>query len=153
MPYQWEGDRVLGSLKDRGWRIVSAPAAAVVLLLAASGCGGGEDRASNLRPPSPVNVAVQIGEDAVSASPRTIGAGPILLVASNQTNASRQLTIEGTRLRQSVGPINPRDTARLKLTLQPGSVTISADGEAGLEPATVQVGPKRPSGQNELLQP
>jgi len=140
--------------KDRAWRIQLAPAAVVVLsLLPATGCGGDDERVSNLRPPTPINVAVEIGEDNVSASPRSIGAGPIVITASNQTNAARQLSIDGPRLRQSVGPINPRDTAQLKVTVQTGEYTIATDGGASTKPARLEVGPPRESSQNELLQP
>jgi hypothetical protein len=122
-------------------------------MLPALGCGGDGERANALRPPAPINVAVEIGDARVSASPRRFGAGPIAIVASNQSAASRRLTIDGPRLRQSVGPINPQDTATLKVTVNPGSYVISADGTGGPKPATVTVGPKRPSAQNELLLP
>jgi hypothetical protein len=117
------------------------------------GCGGGGERANALRPPAPINLAVQVGDSRVSVSPRRIGAGPITIVASNQSGASRRLTIEGPRLRQSLGPINPQDTATLKVTVNSGSYTISADGTGGPKPAELSVGPKRPSAQNELLLP
>jgi hypothetical protein len=121
--------------------------------LSALGCGGGSERANALRPPVPINVAVEIGDARVSASPRRFGAGPITITASNQSGASRRLTIDGPRLRQSLGPINPQDTATLKVTVNPGSYTISADGTGGPKPAAITVGPKRPSAQNQLLLP
>jgi hypothetical protein len=121
--------------------------------LSVLGCGGGGERVNALRPPVPINVAVEIGDASVSASPRRFGAGPITIIASNQSGASRRLTIDGPRLRQSVGPINPQDTATLKVTVNPGSYTISADGTGGPKPAAITVGPKRPSGQNTLLLP
>jgi hypothetical protein len=117
------------------------------------GCGGGGERANALRPPAPIVVAVEIGDARVSASPRRFGAGPISIVASNQSGASRRLTIDGPRLRQSLGPINPQDTATLKVTVNPGSYTISADGAGGPKAAALSVGPKRASAQNELLLP
>jgi hypothetical protein len=83
---------------DRGWKVRLAPAAvAAVSLLPATGCGGDDERVSNLRPPTPVNVAVQIGDERVSVSPKEVGAGPVTITASNQTNASRQLSIECSR--------------------------------------------------------
>jgi hypothetical protein len=140
--------------KVRGRTVRLAPAAIVaVLLLPSVGCGNSKERTSNLRPPVPVNVAVEIGQARASVSPRTIGAGPMIMTASNQTNASRQVTVDGPQLKRSVGPINPGDTAQLKVTLQSGSYTISADGGSGVKPATLRVGPKRPSAQNQLLQP
>jgi hypothetical protein len=122
-------------------------------LLLPAGCGGTDERTSNLRPPATINVAVKIGDDAVDASPQKFGAGPIVVQASNQSSAAQRLTLEGPRVKQSVGPINPRDTATLKVNITPGEYTLSADGTAGVEPATLTVGQKRPSAQNQLLQP
>ena len=121
--------------------------------LSLPGCGGGGERANALRPPAPIVVAVEIGDARVSASPRRFGAGPLTILASNQSSASRRLTIDGPQLRQSVGPINPQDTATLKVNVNPGSYMISADGAGGPKPAALTVGPKRPSAQNQLLLP
>jgi hypothetical protein len=142
--------------KGRGkrglWRhfVLLAP---VLSALAATGCGGSEERKSNPRPPATIEVSVEIGEQKVSADPAKLGAGPIVLVASNQSNASHQLTIDGPRLRQSVGPINPEDTATLKVSLRPGEYTVAADGTTAVRPAMLTVGPERTSAQNDLLQP
>ena len=122
-------------------------------ILLAAGCGGTDERTSNLRPPSTINIAVKVGDDAVDAAPQKFGAGPIVVQASNQSSASQRLTLEGPRVKQSFGPINPKDTATLKLNVTPGEYTLSADGTAGVEPAILTVGPKRPSAQNQLLQP
>ena len=46
----------------------------------------------------------QIGDDKVTASPAKFGAGPITLLVANQSGASQTLTIDGPRLRRSVGP-------------------------------------------------
>ena len=122
-------------------------------LVGFAGCGSSSERTSNLRPPSTINLAVTIQDDEVTASPPKIGAGPINLLASNQSSASHRLTIDGPQLKQSVGPINPKDTATLKVTLRPGEYTITAEGSAGPKPDTLTVGPKRPSAQNELELP
>jgi hypothetical protein len=61
--------------------------------------------------------------------------------------------MDGPRVRQSVGPINPEDTATLKVSVQPGDYTLATAEAAGLRAAKVTVGPKRPSGQNTLLLP
>jgi hypothetical protein len=121
--------------------------------LLGAGCGGTDERTSNLRPPAAINIAVKVGDDAVDASPRKFGAGPIVVQASNQSSASQRLTLEGPRVKQSFGPINPKDTATLKVNVTPGEYTLTADGTAGVEPATLTVGAKRPSAQNQLLQP
>jgi hypothetical protein len=117
------------------------------------GCGGTSTRKNKLRPPVPINIAVKVGDDAVDASPTKFGAGPVVVQASNQSSASQRLTLEGPRVKQSFGPINPHDTATLKVNVTPGDYTLSADGTAGVQAANLTVGPKRPSAQNQLLQP
>ena len=128
-------------------------AALVALPLLAYGCGDTDERTSNLRPPAPINISVEIGDDRVSASPTKFGAGPIVVIASNQSSASHTLTVEGPRLKQSVGPISPQDTATLKVTVGTGEHTISTAASENVEPATLTVGPRRPSAQNRLQQP
>jgi hypothetical protein len=126
---------------------------AVLAGLLATGCGGGGERTSSLRPPIRTNVAVEIGDQRVTVSPRKIGAGPIQILASNQSTASHALKIDGPRLSQSVGPINPDDTATFKVQVNPGEYTVSADDAADVRPGKLVVGPKRPSAQNQLLLP
>jgi hypothetical protein len=140
--------------KTSNWRTnVVAVGAVFALSLGTYGCGENEERTSNLRPPTPINISVKIGEEEISASPTSFGAGPIVLIASNQSTASHILTIEGPQLKQSVGPISPQDTATLKVTVAQGEHTISSEGSENVEPATVTVGAKRPSAQNKLQQP
>jgi hypothetical protein len=123
-----------------------------VLAFTLFACGGSDDRNAN-RPPVPINVSVQVGSSKVTASPTKFGAGPITLLVANQSGASQTVTIDGPRVRQSVGPINPQDTATLKVTVQPGDYTLATAETASLRPAKLTVGPKRPSGQNTLLLP
>ena len=125
----------------------------VLLAAAGAGCGASGQRKNALRPPSPIIISVQIGENHVSASPTKFGAGPITIITSNQSSASHTLTIDGPRLKQSVGPINPEDTATLKVVVKPGEYMLSADGSTSVTPAKLTVGPKRPSAQNKLLEP
>jgi hypothetical protein len=140
--------------KSRKWRTNAAAVAALVVLpLMTSGCGGNDERTNNPRPPTPINVSAKIGDESVSASPTEFGAGPIVLIASNQSSASHTLTIEGPRVKQSVGPISPQDTATLKVTVGTGEYTLTTDGSESTEPAQLNVGAKRPSAQNKLQQP
>ena len=126
---------------------------AVLAAIAIAGCGGDDEARSEQRPAVPINVSVQIGAERVTASPDEIGAGPVTLLVSNQSGAAQTLTADGPRLRRSVGPIPPDDTATVKVTLGTGDFTIAAEDSAGLDPATVKVGPPRDSAQNELLLP
>jgi hypothetical protein len=128
-------------------------AAVVSLLVVAGGCGGDDEARSDERPPVPINISVNLDEKRITASPDKFGAGPITMLVSNQSGASQTLTIDGPQLRRSVGPINPQDTATLRLRVQPGEHTISAGESTGLREATLTVGPERPSAQNDLLLP
>jgi hypothetical protein len=140
--------------KTSKWRVNTVAVIALAMLsLPAFGCGGNDERTNNLRPPAPINVSVEIGDDEISASPSQFGAGPIVLVVSNQSSASHTLTIEGPRVKQSVGPISPQDTAALKVTVGPGEHTLSIDDAPAVKPERLTVGPKRPSAQNQLQQP
>jgi hypothetical protein len=127
--------------------------AAVALAGVATGCGGDDEARSEERPPVPINISISVDEDAVTASPDKFGAGPITLLIANQSRASQTITIDGPRLRRSLGPINPQDTATVRLRVEPGEHTVSAAESAGLREATLRVGPERPSAQNELLLP
>jgi hypothetical protein len=125
----------------------------LLLLLVAAGCGASAERKSNLRPPAPINISVVIGQDGVTASPARFGAGPIMVIASNQSTAQQRLTLDGPRIKRSVGPIPPAETGSIQVTVQPGAYSLAADGGGGLKPAKLTVGPKRPSSQNQLLLP
>jgi len=134
---------------------------AAVLLFAAliAGCGGDDDFANSPRPPTQIMVAATIAPTRVSVSPSRLGAGPIELLASNQTTSSQRLTLRSAAaatdsepLQQSTGPINPGDTASLSAHLTPGSYTVSA-GSGAIAPARIEVGAPRPSGQDRPMQP
>lgn len=136
--------------RDRSAALV---AVLVALMLAVGGCGGDDEARSEQRPPVSINVSVLIGTGDITASPAKFGAGPVTLLVSNQSGAAQSLTIDGPRLRRLVGPIPPEDTATVKLTMGTGEFTISAEDSAGLERATITVGPPRDSAQNQLLLP
>ena len=128
-------------------------AALCVVVLGASACGGTTHDRGKERPPVPINISVELAPTKVTSSPDRFGAGPITLLVANQSGASQTLTIDGPRVRQSVGPINPQDTATLKVTVGSGDYTLSADSASGLKPGRLTVGPPRPSAQNQLLLP
>ena len=132
---------------------------APVLCLALAACGGGgADYANKPRPASPINITAAISTKKVSISPKTFGAGPIVIIISNQTEKTQTVTVQTQELggkqpgiKQSSNPIGPRATGTLKVDVRKGTYEISAKG--GVKAATVEVGDKRPSAQNELLEP
>jgi hypothetical protein len=131
------------------------PGLAVAATMVA-GCGGGTDYKNEPRPAAPIVVTASISKSAVSVSPRTFGAGPITLIVTNQTGASQQLTVEinsgQAGFKGRTGPINPRDTGQLKADLGQGTYSVHVDGNS-IKGASLKVGQKRPSAQNDLLQP
>ena len=136
------------------WRRTGAVTlAAAALALAAGSCGGGDEARSEQRPPVPLNVSVLVGPERLTLSPNSFGAGPVTLLVSNQSGAAQTLTIDGPRLRRSVGPIPPDDTATVKVTMGTGDYTVSAEEDAGIEAGALTVGAPRDSAQNELLLP
>jgi hypothetical protein len=128
-------------------------------LLAVVGCGGDGDYANNPRPPSPINVTAAISDSRVSVSPQRFGAGPIVLIVSNQSSSAQKVTFQTDELGGSqpgrkfdTTPINPRATATLKVDVRQGHWKLStADG--GIRAAAVSVGRKRKSSQGDLLLP
>jgi hypothetical protein len=138
----------------------AAVAVAVALGLGIAGCGNGDDDFANApRPPASITLSAAISPGRVTVSPARFGAGPVKLIASNQTSTSQRLTLRsspigrpGEVLRQTTGPINPGDTASLQADLRAGNYLVTAR-TATIDPARITVGPRRPSRTDELLQP
>jgi len=127
--------------------------------LALAACGE-DDFENEPRPAVPVQLTGVITDEKVTVSPKEVGAGPVVITVSNQTDASHTVTLEssdGGTIREQVGPINPLDTATLQRTLDTGQYTVSAGSEAAvpqeIDPATLTIGEPRKSGSDELLLP
>jgi hypothetical protein len=140
-------------------RAVTSRGAATVIAgaLALAACGATPERRDDPRPPAPIVITGSISADRVSISPRRFGAGPVNLVVANLTDTSQQVTLESAGrdrpgLRQQTAPINPRDTAELRADLRTGRYTVRVSG-GGIAAATLRVGARRASAQNDLLQP
>jgi hypothetical protein len=132
------------------------PAALIVSALA--GCGGGEDYANKPRPATPINVTAAVSDKKISLSPKEFGAGPVVIIVSNQTGAEQTLTLQTEELggsqpglKESSDPISPRGTGTLKVDVREGSYALSTSD--GPKPATFEVGPARKSAQDQLLEP
>ena len=119
------------------------------LLLAA--CGE-DDFANDPRPASPIELTAAIDQKSVSFSPKSFGAGLVNITISNQTGEPARLTLEGPTSATS-SEIPPGGTGSIKTALEEGDYEATAGSEIGIKPARVEVGPDRPTSQNELLQP
>jgi hypothetical protein len=136
-------------------RRVAVVSAALAVALA--GCGGGEDFANKPRPPVPVQLTGVITKQKLTISPNKVGAGPVVITVANQSGQKRMLTLDGNGIQESVGPINPLDTAQLQKTLKPGRYTVKVGSEAAtaktIGSATLLIGRERPSASDKVLLP
>ena len=133
--------------------------AAAALITTIVACGGDDDYKNNPRPPAPINVTAAITNQKVSVSPQRFGAGPIVLVISNQSSSAQAVTFQTDELGGSepgrtfsTTPINPRGTATLKVDVRQGDWKLGTK-DGGIRAAAVLVGEERESAQNKLLQP
>ena len=131
--------------------------AGVLGLLVLGGCGDDDDFENNPRPPIPVQLSGVITDSEVSVEPRSIGAGPVVLIVSNQTDKAHSITLDGPSGTEEVGPINPQDTGRIQHNLDQGSYEVRAGSDEAVDeeisPAKLAVGPKRPSSSDDVLLP
>jgi hypothetical protein len=138
-------------------RMRRAAVAFAVAAVALAGCGGGKDFANKPRPPVTLELTGVITKQKVTISPHKVGAGPVVITVSNQSGRSRTLTLDGNGIQESVGPINPLDTAKLQKTLKPGRYTVTAGSEAAtsrqIKPATLVIGKERASASDKVLLP
>ena len=118
---------------------------------------GDDDFENEPRPPVPVQLTGVISAERLTVSPNKVGAGPVVITVSNQTEDSHTVTLEGEGLRERVGPINPEGTAAIQKTLPPGRYSVAAGSNAAVDeeirPATLVIGPPRKSASDELLLP
>jgi len=137
-------------------RARATTAAVLAAGLVVAGCGE-EDFANEPRPPVPIELTGVIQRDAVTVSPSRIGAGPVLITMSNQTDNPITITLDGTSIRDRVGPVPPLDTATIQKTLDPGLYEVRAGSDVALpreiRPAELKIGRERESSSNDLLLP
>jgi hypothetical protein len=131
-------------------------AAVVAAALGAAACG--EDDFENApRPAASVDLTGVIADRGVSISPSKVGAGPVRITMVNQTDDAHTVTLEGPSVEESIGPVNPLDTASISKTLPSGTYEVRAGSEQAVEreipPAELTVGPARESSNDSLLLP
>ena len=123
--------------------------------IAVAGCGA-EEFPNDPRPPAPVELTAKVSDSRVVLSPveldgKPVGAGLATVTIANLTDEPTALTFTGPE-DATTDPIVANGTLDFKLDLQQGNYIVSADDEA-VRPYEFQVGPERPSAQNDLLLP
>jgi hypothetical protein len=93
----------------------------------------------------------------LTVSPSKLGAGPVSITISNQTDDPHSITLEGNSTVDRAGPVQPGDTATIQKTLRPGSYEVKAGSEKAvsreIRPAVLKIGKERKNSNNELLLP
>ena len=121
-----------------------------------AGCGG-EDFKNEARAPIREALTGVIQDDAVTVSPSKLGAGPVEITISNQTDAAHSITLEVDSDIEREGPVAPGDTATIQKTLEPGSYEVKAGSSTAvvkeIRPAVLRIGKERPNSNNDLLLP
>jgi hypothetical protein len=133
--------------------------ACIGLALAAAliaGCGD-DDFKNEARAPVRLALTGVIKEDKVTVSPAKVGAGPVEITISNQTQGVRTILLEGESIREQQGPVQPGDTATIQKTLEPGSYEVRAGSKKAvrkeIQPAVLTIGKERANSNNDLLLP
>jgi hypothetical protein len=136
---------------------VRACAAGLVAAAAVLGGCGEDDFENEARAPVRIALTGVIQDDEVTVSPAKVGAGPVEITISNQTDSERTITLEGESITEQGGPVLPGDTVTLQKTLEPGSYEVRAGSEKAvrqeIRPAVLEIGRERKNSNNELLLP
>jgi hypothetical protein len=125
----------------------------------ATACGDTEPRSNLNRPPAPVTLTAAVHNEKIQVSPAVTGAGPIVLLVSNQTSKPQKVTFETDELGGRTGGntvstpvIAPQSTGRLSINARSGRYAVHVQDRT-IRAARVSVGPPRKSSQNQLLLP
>lgn len=135
------------------------------LLVCACGSTGGK-AATQLRPPTPVNLSVYVSDSAISVSPSAVGAGPVVFIVTNQ--ASRSVSLAISRVGQnhtiaSTAPINPQGTTQVSVDFRPGDYAIATAAHGSTDAslaatstvrsASIHIGHERGNTSSALQEP
>jgi hypothetical protein len=120
-----------------------------------AGCGGGKDFAGKPRPSAPLYLNGVITSTGVNISPNRVGAGPVVIQVSNQTQAAHTLILDGNNIEPvQSGSVAPTDVGTIQTTLTPGTYTVKAGSvhavKKELRPAHLVIGRERPGSNNQV---
>ena len=135
--------------RRRGRAVLAALVA--VAAIAVAGCGR-DDFENDPRPAVPAEITVKISTTDIVVSPAEFGAGLVNFTIANLTDEAAIITVDGPTVAES-NEIPARGNGALKAEMETGSYEVSAEGPSGVLPFPLEVGPDRPSGQDDLLLP
>ena len=141
----------------RGKRPRAFAAVVAVPLVALLASCGGKDFKNDPRPPLPIELTGVIQPKKVTISPAKVGAGPVLITISNQTDDPHSVRLNGGSVDQQVARVGSTDTATIQKTLTPGTYEVSAGSATAvpheIAPAKLTVGKPRASSSGDLSLP
>jgi hypothetical protein len=124
---------------------------AVSAALAVAGCGS-KDFPNDPRPPAPIEVTAKVGSNRVVVSPSKFGAGLVNFTVANLSDSPARFTVSGPQ-DGATTEIEPGAPAYLKIAMPEGVYQATAGDASKAQPASIEVGPTRPSSENQLLLP
>ncbi len=130
------------------------PVATLAVALAIAACGD-DDFENDPRPAAPIELTAVITDGEVKVSPSAagaVGAGVATFTISNQSSEPGALILEGPTDEAS-DEILPGNVGSMKINLTEGDYVVSAGEDSKVREGSLEVGPDRPSSQNEVLLP
>jgi hypothetical protein len=118
--------------------------------VAFAGCGAASNP-NNPRPPAQLEVSASVNSDRVQVSPDKFGGGVVNFTVANLSGSPIRFSVTGPKKASTV-EIQPGAPDYLKMNLTQGTYRATA-GKPKIRPATIRVGPERPSSQNQVLLP
>jgi hypothetical protein len=129
---------------------VAALAVAAIAAVAIAGCGS-DSNPNDPRPPAQLEVSASVNPQKVQISPDKFGAGVVNFTVANLSGSPITFSVDGPKKASTV-QIQPGAPDYLKMNLTEGTYQATV-GNSKIKPATIKVGPERPSSQNQLLLP
>jgi hypothetical protein len=135
-------------------------ALATLAALSLGACGSEDFTNEPARAGASIAVAARVDQGEVVVSPHRFGAGLVNFTITNFSDSRVQFTLSGPKdaTSQQIPPGAPASgqeptVASLKVELPEGSYEATAGQGASAKPDTIEVGPKRPSSRDKLLEP
>jgi hypothetical protein len=123
----------------------------VVTAVSLAACGS-SDFPNKHRPAAPIEVTARIDPEQVEVSPDRFGAGIVNFTIANLSRSPVRFTLSGPK-HAATPEIEPETPTNLKVELPEGRYQATAASPGTIRPATITVGPKRPSSHGKLLEP
>jgi hypothetical protein len=96
-------------------------------------------------------VSARVDSQRVQVAPDRFGAGLVNFTVANLSGAAITFDVTGPT-KGSTTQIQPGAPDYLRMNMKEGTYQVTAS-KSKIKPATIKVGPERPSSQNNLLEP